>query len=64
MERATVGGVSVSYLMMCALGVAYVVIMFACFYEAWKHNDPRKLMDGVYWLGAGIITLSLILRRG
>jgi len=46
-----------SYWMMVALGVAYLIIMVACGVE-------RKWTDAMYWLGAGIITLSLILRRG
>jgi hypothetical protein len=45
-----------SYFMMCALGIVYVIIMIACAIE-------RKWTDALYWLGAGVITLSLVLRR-
>ena len=45
-----------SYWMMYALNVAYVFIMIACCVE-------RKWVDALYWAGAGVITLSLILRR-
>lgn len=45
-----------SYWMMCSLGIAYVIIMIACAVE-------KKWYDALYWLGAGVITLSLVLRR-
>jgi hypothetical protein len=45
-----------SYWMMVSLGIAYVIIMIACACE-------RKWTDFMYWGGAAVITLSLILRR-
>jgi hypothetical protein len=45
-----------SLAMMYALVIAYVIIMIACACE-------RKWTDFMYWGGAAVITLSLILRR-
>jgi hypothetical protein len=45
-----------SFALMCGLGFVYVIIMVACLIE-------KRYDDALYWFGAGIITLSLVLRR-
>lgn len=51
------GGVKfMSLTAMILLGVAYVVITILCLIEG-------KRLDALYWVGALLITMSLILRR-